>query len=169
MLTGFADMSAVMEEFVAPFTAAELRRIRQEELFTDAMTKKFFGLAASMANRIFELRDDLTMPAMERRSDHFVFRNCLCYAVYMMSRVRAGARNWKGEVARNDSIDVMLATYGTFFDGVMSMDQLTNEVFHIGRSLLLSTGSSTGGDYVADYMGQVVDHLEASSGPPAYS
>jgi hypothetical protein len=167
MLKGFADMAPAMDEFLAPFTAVELRLIRQEEPFTPAMSEKFFGLAASMANQIFELRPDLVMPSTARRPDHFVFRNSLCYAVYMMSRVRAGARNWKGAIARNDSIDVMLAAYSTYFDGVMSEDRLTNEVFHIGRSLLESTGTSTSGDYVADYMMSVVDYLEEHGGAPS--
>jgi len=110
------------------------------------MTQKFFGLAASRANRIFEALPDLVMPSMERRSDHYVFRSCLGYAVYMMSRVRAGAKSWKSSIARNDSIDVMLAAYGTYFDGVMSADQLTNEVWVITRDLLEGTGTTTGGD-----------------------
>jgi hypothetical protein len=163
MLAGFADMTLAMDEFLAPFTKQELRIIRQPQEFTAAMTTKFFGLAASMANRIFEASPELVMPSMDRWPDHFVFRNCLGYAVYM--RVRAGARSWKGEVARNDSIDVMLAAYGTYFDGVMSHDQLTNEVFVIARNLLEATGTKTGRDYLGDYMREVIAFLEAQPGP----
>lgn len=166
ILSGFADMAPAMEEFLAPFTAAELRIIRQvKEEFTPAMTQKFLGLAASMANRIFEMRTELVMPSMARRPDHYVFRNCLGYAVYMMSRVRAGAKSWKGSIARNDSIDVTLAAYGTYFDGVMSADQLTNEVWLITRDLLEDTGTRTGAEYLGGYFRDVVSFLDSLHGP----
>jgi len=161
MLAGFADMAPAMEEFQAPFTTAELRLIRQEAEFTPDMTAKFFGLAVSMAERVFEVRTELAKPSQERRPDHYVFRHSLAYAVYMMSKVRAGARNWSGKVARNDVIDIMLAVYGTYFDGVMSHDRLTGEVFTITRDLLERTGVSVGRDYWADYGGQVLDFLGA--------
>jgi hypothetical protein len=166
ILSGFADMAPAMEEFLAPFTPTELRIIRQvKEEFTPAMTQKFFGLAASMANRIFESLPNLVMPSMARRPDHYVFRNCLGYAVYMMSRVRAGAKSWKGSIARNDSIDVMLAAYGTYFDGVMSADQLTNEVWVITRDLLKGTGTRTGAEYLGGYFRDVVSFLDSLHGP----
>lgn len=166
ILSGFADMAPAMEEFLAPFTAAELQIIRQvKEEFTPAMTQKFFGLAASMADRIFKSLPDLIMPSMVRRPDHYIFRNCLGYAVYMMSRVRAGAKSWKGSIARNDSIDVMLAAYGTYFDGVMSADQLTNEVWVITRDLLERTGTRTGAEYLGGYFREVVSFLDSLHGP----
>lgn len=164
MLAGFADMAPAMAEFTKPFTAAELSIIRQEQDFTPAMTEKFFGLAASMADAVFEARPELAMPSIDRRPDHYVFRNCPCYAVYMMSKVHIGARAWKGQVARNDSIDVMLAAYGTYFDGVMSHDRLTNEVFHITRFLLSNTGTTTGGDYLSDYFPRVISFMEQQPG-----
>jgi hypothetical protein len=159
MLAGFSDMAPAFEEFAAPFSREELRLIRTEQLFTPEMTRKFLGLTAAMAEAIFEARG-LPLPSLDARPEHFIFRNCLCYAVYMMERTRQGARTRKGEIARNDAIDVMLAAYGTYFDGVMSHDRLTNEAFHISRYVLQQTGGTTGGDYLADGLNDVCSFLE---------
>lgn len=161
MLRGFADMAPAMEEFVASFSGAELRRIRQQrEPFTPAMTQKLLGLAAGMAEAIFEARG-LPLPSARLRSEHFIFRNSLCYAVSLMSRVRQGARAWRSEVARNDAIDGLLATYGTYFDGIMSHDRLANEVFHVGRHVMRETGAVVGGDYGSERFNEVIAFLEA--------
>jgi hypothetical protein len=157
-------MAPSIDEFTAPFTAAELRIIRHEQEFAPAMTEKFFGLAASMAKAVFAATPELVMPSVARQPDHFAFRSALCYAVYMLEKVRKGAPTWKGQVARNDSIDVMLAAYGTYFDGVMSHDRLTNEVFIHARHLLNRTGTATGGDYLADHFPKVIAFLKAQPG-----
>lgn len=161
MVLGFSNMAPAMEEFIAPFSAAELRRIRQQrEPFTPVMTRKLLRLAGAMAESIFETRN-LALPSAKLRAEHFIFRNSLCYAVYMMSRVRQGARDWRGEIARNDAIDGLLATYGTYFDGIMSHDRLANEIFHVGRHIMRETGASTGADYVEDRFNDVIDFLKA--------
>jgi hypothetical protein len=159
MLAGYSDMAPAFEEFAAPFSREELRLIRTERPFTPAMTRKFLGLTAAMAEAISEARG-LQLPSLGARPEQFIFRNCLCYAAYMMERTRQGARARKGEIARNDAIDVMLAAYGTFFDGVMSHDRLTNEAFHIARYVLQQTGGTTGGDYLAEGFKEVCAFLE---------
>lgn len=165
MLAEFGDMTTAMEEFLAPFTPQELRIIRQEQEFTPAMSAKFFDLVVSMAKAIFAARPEVVAPSMAKRPEHYVFRNSLCYAAYMMSKVRQGARNWRGAVARNDSIDVMLAGYGTYFDGVMSADRLTNETFVFAHDVLGRTGGTVGGNYLADYLKDVAAFLETQAGP----
>jgi hypothetical protein len=156
----FSNMAAALREFATPFTADELRRIRRAQPVTPPIVEKFFGLGASMANRIFELRGDITVPRPDRRADHFVVRTCIAYAVCMITSVRTGGRTRKAELARNDSIDVLLATYGTYFDGVMSEDALTNEVFMATRLLLESTRARMGGDYLAHGAAAVAQFLK---------
>lgn len=161
MVAGLEDMGTAMAEFRAPFSKVELARIRRNEPFTPAMGAKFFDLFTNMAERIFEIREDIKLPPVGSRSRHFIFRNALCYAIYMVSRIRAGAVNRKAVLARNDMIDVLLATFGTYFDGVMSEDSLTNEIHHVAWQMMQSLGEPTGGNYLSDYMLTVVDHLGA--------
>lgn len=170
MVAGLEDMATAMAEFRAPFSKAELARIRRNEPFTPAMGAKFFDLFTNMAERIFEVREDVELPPVGSRSRHFIFRNALCYAIYMVSRIRAGSVSRKAVLARNDTIDVLLATFGTYFDGVMSEDALTNEIHHVAWQMMQSLGATTGGDYLSDYMMTVVDHLDvvaARAGPSA--
>lgn len=165
MLARFVDMTPAMAEFLAPFTPPELRIIRQEQEFTPAMSAKFLDLVISMARTIFAARPEIPEPSLAKRPDHYIYRNCLCVAGYMMSKVRQGARTWKAAVARNDSIDMMLATYGTYFDGVMSADKLTNETFVFAHDILGRTGGTVGHSYLADYFKDVVAFGEAQRGP----
>lgn len=166
MLAGYADMAPAMEEFLAPFTLQELRIIRQaKHEFTPEMSAKFFDLFVSMARTIFAARPEIPEPSLEMRQEHYVYRHCLCVAGYMMSKVRQGARNWKATVARNDAIDMMLATYATYFDGVMSADELTNESFVFAHDILGRTGGTVGASYVVDGFKEVIAFLEAQPGP----
>jgi hypothetical protein len=166
MLVGYADMEPAMEEFLEPFTPQELRIIRQRKReFTPEMSAKFFDLLVSMARTIFAARPEIPEPSLEARQEHYVYRHCLCVAGYMMSKVRQGARNWKAAVARNDAIDMMLATYGTYFDGVMSADELTNESFVFAHDILVRTGGTVGASYIADGFKEVIAFLEAQPGP----
>jgi hypothetical protein len=80
-----------------------------------------------------------------------VFRNALCLGVLLVEHLRKGARTRKAERARNDAIDVLLATYATYFDGIMSEDGLTNEAFHVGRDLLQAWGAKVGGHYLEHF------------------
>jgi hypothetical protein len=50
----------------------------------------------------------------------------------------------KEEDVRYDAIDVLPASYGSFFDSVMSEDRLSNETLHVGRDLLRSWGANVG-------------------------
>jgi hypothetical protein len=158
MLAGFADMDAAMAEFIAPFTDQELRTIRQERAFTPVMEQKFWELIVSMALPIFAAKPELTPPSLARRADHFVFRNSLCYAIYMMERVRTGGRPRRADRARNDAIDVLLATYGTYFDGVMSEDALTNETYAFTHEVFNATTGKVGRNYLEVGFPQVRDY-----------
>lgn len=166
MEDGFVGMDVAIAEFTAPFTAAELRVIRQaRDPFTPAMTSKFWELIVSMAMAIFAAKPELTPPSLAQRPYHYVFRNSLCYAAYMMSLVRVGGRPRRADRARNDAIDVLLATYGTYFDGVMSADALTNETFVFAHEVLKAARVKTGANYLADYFPQVVAFGQAQPGP----
>jgi hypothetical protein len=161
MLKGLEALGAAMDEFRAPFTATELAAIRRDEPFTQDMARKFHDLADAMANGVFEQMPDLVRPSTENRHDHFIVRYALGYAAYMVSRIRAGAIRRNAAAERNDTIDVLLAVYGTYFDGVMSDDTLTNEVHHVARAILQEQGAALGRPYVPGFMMQVVEYLEA--------
>lgn len=160
VLRGASTFSLEMKEFLAPFSPAELSAIRRGQPMTQSIRAKFYRLATSIAESVFAAPPlPLVMPRPENRAQHFVFRNALCTAVYMLLLTRRGVADRKPERARNDVVDVLIATYGTYFNGVMSDDALTNAVHHIARMVLAETGSIIGEDYVPDTMMRVADAL----------
>jgi hypothetical protein len=149
VLEGSSNFGAGLAEFEAAFTKSQLARLRRREVMTTEMWAAFDDVIASLVTGVFE---DAPMPLApqqpETGRDHFVYRNALCTAVYMMNLVGKGVSARKPQRARNDVIDVLLATYGTYFNGVMSEDALTNEVHHIGRFILEQDGVKMGPDYL---------------------
>lgn len=161
MLDAPEVIAAAMDEFRAPFTKAELAAIRRKEPFTLEISRKFHGVANSIADRLFELRADVRPPTIEERKNHFVFRNALAQTYYMITRIRSGAILRRPAAERNDRVDVLLAAYGTYFDGVMSEDDLTNEVHYVVRGLLREQGAAVGRTYIAEGLQPVLDFLDS--------
>lgn len=160
VLRGASTFGAEMAEFTAPFTANELAQLRRNEPMTLAMSQKFFGLINAIVRRGFEIAPvPITPPDPKFMADHFMFRNTLCTAVSMLSFARRGMAERRPDRARNDVVDVLVATYGTYFNGVMSEDARTNELQHVTRQILSQIGAMTGPDYVPDYMMKVVDFM----------
>jgi hypothetical protein len=164
MLAAWSDMETTIAAVSQCFTPRELANMRRNTPTAEAFGK-FIGLVESMTIEVFNQKPDLVRPNPERLVDHFVFRNALCLTVLMTEHMRKGARTRKAERARNDAIDVLLAAYGTYFDGIMSEDRLTNETFHIGRDLLRSWGANVGGHYL-EYFGAPPCRLKEASTAP---
>lgn len=149
VLSGASDFGAGLAEFEAAFTGAQLGRLRRRETVTSEMWANFDGLVADLVRGVRESAPSPLAPMrQETASDHFVYRYALCTAVYMMNLIGRGVSARNPEKARNDAVDVILATYATYFNGVMSEDALTNEVHHIGRFILEQDGVRVAPDYL---------------------
>lgn len=164
MLAMSAGFETEMAEFTAIFTANELNIIRRNEPLTEAISEKFSELTYALARAGFERAPmAVNRPTDAQLSEHFIFRNSLATIVYMLSLARRGVGQRRPDRARNDTVDVLLATYGTYFNGVMSEDALTNQVHSITRQVLVHTGASISSDYVPDYMMKVAEYLDGMS------
>lgn len=162
VLRGASTFGLEMAEFTAPFTAHELTLIRRNEPMTPAMSEKFFGLANAILRRGVEIEPvRLIIPERPLLADHFVFRNTLCTLVSMLSFARRGVIDRRPDRARNDVIDVLVATYGTYFNGVMSDDARTNELQKVTRQILVQMGVPQLPDYGFDNRLQVDDFVNA--------
>lgn len=149
VLAGSSNFPADLAEFEAFFTASDLAHMRRGGTLTPAMHDKFDTAVSAVAHSVFQNPPvPLTYPRAENWPNHFIMRNAFCNGVYMLSFIQRGIGARKPEKARNDVVDVLLATYGTYFNGVMSNDDLTNHVHHIGRYLLETGGVPLGADYL---------------------
>lgn len=157
MLTNSADMGDSIAEFSAKFTTMELDRIRQRHPFTREMIGKLFGVVTGLAEAAFASHPHRpAWPHRTHRINHFIFRNALFAAVYMLHLVRQGTKVRKPEKARNDLVDLTFATYGSFFNGIMSMDMQLISIHGEGRHLIERLGGRLSEDYLATYAKSVV-------------
>jgi hypothetical protein len=162
VLAGASKFSADLAEFEAFFSAADLTHMRRGGALTPAMHDKFDAAVSAVAHSVFKnAPGPLAWPSAGNWPNHFILRNAFCHGVYMLSSIQRGIGARKPDKARNDVVDVLLATYGTYFNGVMSNDALTNQVHHISRFLLETDDVSLSPDYL-----QLVDE-EARNGRPA--
>jgi len=149
VLAGSSDFPADLAEFEAFFTATDLTHMRRGGTLTPAMHNKFDNAVGAIAHSVFQKAPvPLTYPSAENWPNHFILRNAFCNGVYMLSFIQRGIGARRPEKARNDVVDILLATYGTYFNGVMSNDELTNHVHHIGRFLLETDGVRLAPDYL---------------------
>ncbi len=137
VLEGASNFPIDLAEFEQFFTKRDIAYIRSGKILTNEMNAKFDLAVGNIAQALFENAPTrLTPPDPATWPQHFILRNALCHGVYMLAFVRRGIGARRPEKARNDVIDVLLATYGTYFNGVMSEDALTNEVHHLARYIL---------------------------------
>lgn len=149
VLAGSSDFPADLAAFESFFTAADLTHMRRGGTLTPAMHGKFDTAVSTVAQSVFEnAPGPLAYPSAENWPNHFILRNAFCNGVYMLSFIQRGIGARKPEKARNDVVDVLLATYGTYFNGVMSNDDLTNHVHHTGRYLIETDGVRLAPDYL---------------------
>jgi len=149
VLAGASKFDVDLGEFEAFFSTADLAHIRKSGALTGAMHDKFDAAVSAVAHSVFHnAPGPLTYPSRESWPDHFILRNAFCNGVYMLTFIQRGIGARRPEKARNDVIDVLLATYGTYFNGVMSNDDLTNHVHHISRFLLETDGVRMAPDYL---------------------
>jgi hypothetical protein len=143
-----------MIEAVSVFNQHEirmLRRARTETIPHSTMSKVFDLLLHT--TRDFMIRNqqrDGTEPVkVADAMAMFGFRYSLCVLLYTLGWVRTGSQKGrKVEQRVRDVIDLQVATVGTFFDGVLSLDKDLQEVSRGARHLLRLWGAYVGDDWV---------------------
>lgn len=78
----------------------------------------------------------------------FGFRYSLCVLLYTLGWLRVGSpTGLRVEKRVNDVIDLQVAAVGTFFNGVLSADQMLQEISQAARHLLRLWGAYVGPDW----------------------
>jgi hypothetical protein len=125
-----------LNEVRARYTDEELAAFRKGAPFTPKLVDKIRDQTIEMTQQFFEAHPDrLAWPPKDDLLYTYVFRFALCarlQALYVISRGPAK------DVKRlpNDFIDVSVAAYATLFDGLLSNDAMTNDIYEKARYLL---------------------------------
>jgi hypothetical protein len=164
MLAGAENMELSISEFAGVFTEAEIKRMRRRETWKQETAEKFFRLVVHLTQRSFEAHPDKPpWPHHKHLTNHFLYRHALAYCVYMMQLVRRGAVVRKAKLVRNDSVDVIFATFATYFNGFMSGDEQASVIHHLTRFLLVEQRARVPEDYMESYASVIADHLDAAA------
>ncbi|RDJ01385.1 hypothetical protein B5K06_33625 [Rhizobium grahamii] len=90
--------------------------------------------------------------SVDELQNTFLFRHSVATFVWSLDWIaRGGADNVRADRMRNDVVDVIFATYATFFDGLLSKDDRAQRVYQATHSILsklarVSTGSVPAGE-----------------------
>jgi hypothetical protein len=118
------------------YTAEELRIIRTHEKWTPELTGKVLGGIMEFAQKFFEA-GGLKLPPVSELPYSFVFRFAICAYLHSLHWIaQGGGKGRKPGKIRNDMVDVSIAAAATCFDGLLSKDDLTNELYGNATFLL---------------------------------
>lgn len=124
--------------FQALFTEAEIRGIRLREPLQRSTAKKFLKLIRFLAEALH--RDHPTtkrQPSREEWPNTFLYRYSVFELVQFLDWIRRGSpSNLSVEKTRNTAVDMIVGTYATYFEGLLTKDQRCQEVFDEASFLL---------------------------------
>lgn len=151
------------------YTKEELEAFRADN-FTPALIEKIRIHTMEMAQQFFENHPN--KPGWPPKDDifhTFEFRFALCARLHAISVIASGVAK-DADKLPNDFIDVSVAAYATCFDGLLSKDKLTQDIYRRARFLLdeefLKVPAPQHGVHTAERSGGVQEpRREAGSSP----
>jgi hypothetical protein len=155
MPAAFLDMMHVM------FTKDEIASVRAGKPHSAALVRKFFDMADYMALRFYKAHPQKPRrPTRRSRYDAFMYRFSMACLLYFLDWIREGSQLKKTPAKlRNDAIDINFATYGTYFNGVMSDDRRVRNLELQLRVLLEKVGARMPDIYIQG----LIEQLEATT------
>ena len=117
LFKGFNDVSAV-------FTDHEKRLFRTGARMTMPIIQKTMSIVEDLTWQLLAQRGFTRQVSDAEFKNLVLFRFALAGVLLAIRWIRKGEpKEVKPERTRNDLIDMILATYGTYFDGVLSNDK----------------------------------------------
>ena len=138
MLENAQTFAENIDEATKRFTKEELEILRQHKPLPPDIVVKILEGTMDLAKQFFALHSDIgQLPSSEELPHTFIFRFSLCAYLHALRwAVAGGAKDARLERIRNDIIDVTFAAYATCFDGLLSKDDMANELYENADFLL---------------------------------
>jgi hypothetical protein len=125
MLADATIMPKAIAGIANSFTDAELKIIRTGLPLSDQLVRKMLERIVVLAETLYSQHPQPTLVRnVEELPNTFLFRSALCAFVWALDWISVGGpKSVKIERLRNDLVDVNFATFATYFDGLLSMDE----------------------------------------------
>ena len=107
------------------YSDKEIFRLRRNEPFTEDLCEKLRKNTLLTAAFMFRDHPKVNkLPSAAEVQNTLIFRFALCMQLLVLHWISVGSQmNVKSERFVNDKVDMMIAAYGTFFDGVLTKDK----------------------------------------------
>jgi len=146
MLADAANIPEAIAGLTNIFTDAELKIIRTAVPFSEKLALKIRENITELAKNLFSQHPH---PPVVRSLDEvpntFLFRAALCSFLWALDWISVGGpKGVKTERIRNDMVDVIFATFATYFDGLLSMDEKPRRIYRQAAIVLESITNKPG-------------------------
>lgn len=138
-------MGEIFGKIAKEFTKSERAIARDREPFTDRMIKKIARAVLELSVQLLRRHPSVRrLPSRTELPNTFIFRMSLCmYLLALRWAATGGAKDATPRTLRNDLVDMNIATYATFFDGLLSEDEKVIDVHQEARVLLVGLFNCT--------------------------
>ena len=154
VLADASQLPAILADIAGILSPEEVRACRKGTPYQKPMFEKVLAATNRMCDNLFGAHPGKPRrPSRKSRVNTFLFRHSLAAVLYLLDWIREGGQlDKRRDRVRNDLIDLNFATYGTYFNGVMS-DDAKLRVFHEElRIVLRLLGARMPPDYVALFL-----------------
>ncbi|MBB3916185.1 hypothetical protein [Rhizobium fabae] len=132
-------LPSAIKELRKTFQEQELRAIRLDQPYPDTLIEKTMKFIVDLTFMAMSTHPNPPprVRSVDELGNTFLFRHSVTTFVWSLDWIaRGGADNVRADRMRNDVIDVIFATYATFFDGLLSKDERAQRVYHGAYSIL---------------------------------
>jgi len=131
------------------FTVSEIDRLRKRQPIKAETVGKFLNLAEEITRNRLRLQNSRLPQTHAEWVNNFVFRLTIATLVRVFKWYRNGRdtslRSHNPEKTRNDHADAFIATYATYFDGVLSNDSDLRETYAETSAIVALMGADKDG------------------------
>lgn len=136
MLVTAAEITAVIAPLVKDFSAENRVEIRNWAISSQELINTIISAVMEISAQVFRLLPHpMNPPTFKELPNTLVFRAVLCCYLMVIERGAIGGGAPVAKV-RNDMVDMYIAAYATFFDGVLSEDAKLTRIHYLARMIL---------------------------------
>lgn len=138
MLGDAEALGATFDTLAMAYSKEERAILRRGDPYTPAMIRRLMETLLELSVQSFQnAPGGIRMPIREELPNTFIFRVSLCaYLLALRGGANGGLTNSAPVKIRNHMVDMILAAYATFFDGLLSADTMLNDIHTEARMML---------------------------------